>query len=430
MTNIDTNRHLNGLNAAQAGTSNGTEVAQRVGRRSEARRTADLLESLPPRIQIGVWKDGRRKAFFIRSGRDRKVESFESEQDRNDAAEKLAGLSQTQGSAILEFDPSGWREWQEFRGRCPAPLHVLESLWVANVGKQTTISGRVAVDRYLALREAEGMREGTDTHRHVKKNLGRFVAALGVLQLDQLSPDLIRDWLAKLTHPKTGAPMASVTRRHHRKDLNTFLKRCVNEEWCTRNPCTKVVPPKIEEEDKELLTPRQIFDLLKANRDQPIAGRLAFELFGGLRCSSVERLSAEHIRRDVMGVRMPGAQHKSGKTKFRQGHPAVLWAWVDHAGDAMWSAITQKNYDEQKRDAFLRAGVKNSGNVLRNSFASYMLALTKNVPLVSYLMQHRKTTTTEIYEGVAEEGDAKLVMAMTPAAVVLPWDEFLSSTKK
>lgn len=421
---MDTNEPQMGHDAAQPGTGSGTGAAQKRGRRTEAQRTEELNTSLPLGIRIGQWGDDRRKPWFVRWGKDRKVESFAVERDRNDAAEKLAGAKETDGSAVLQFDAVAWREWQAFRVRCPAPLHELEALWRDKGAARPGMTVADAIARYKALRLAEGMVENSDTHRHVKLHLTRFEKEFGFLDLKALTPDLIREWLAKLTNPDNGNPMSSLTRRHHRKDVNTFLKRCVGEEWCAKNPCEKVVPPKIEEEDKEVLTARQIFDLLHFNRDEAVIGRMAFELFGGLRCSSVERLTPEHVKRDAKGIRLPGALHKSTKTKFRQGHPDVLWAWFDHMGERIWTEVSQKNYDEKKRDAFVRARVPNSGNVLRSSFASYMLAVKKSVPEVSYLMQHRKTTTTEIYEGVADENDAKLVLAMTPEAVALTWEAF------
>lgn len=124
---------------------------------------------------------------------------------------------------------------------------------------------------------------------------------------------------------------------------------------------------------------------------------------------------------------MPGQGHKSGTWKFRQGHPPVLWAWLKHAAPGCFTEIHAGNYDFRKGQAFLRAGVANPGNVLRDSFASYMLAATKSYQTVGYLMQHTRVSTTMVYEGTADEADAKLVMAMTPEAVTLDWPEFLKT---
>lgn len=418
-------------NRAQSGTGSGTSVARKAGRRTEAMRSAELAESLPKGIAIGQWADGRGKPYFIRRGprTARVLESFASEQDRNDAAEKLAQAVDTGGRSIIDVDMAGWQEWRAFRERCPAPLHELEAMWAKRAREAPTLRLGEAIDRYLALRLAEDHpdpKKVKDGFRHARLHLRRLKEKLGPLMLGDVNADALRDVMEKLVDPDTGHAMTNTTKRDHRKNWRTFFTRCVREGWMQQNPAELVVPPPVDEEDPDVLTPREVFDLLKANRDEPVIGRMAFELFGGLRSSSAARLTPEHVKRDTKGIRLPGALHKSRKTKFRQGQPDVLWEWFDHAGDAMWTEVTQKNYDERKRDAFVRAKVRNPGNILRTSFVSYLLAATKNLPRVGYLAQHSRLQTTEIYEGVATEQDAKLVMAMGPAAVALEWEAFVA----
>jgi site-specific recombinase XerD len=147
-----------------------------------------------------------------------------------------------------------------------------------------------------------------------------------------------------------------------------------------------------------------------------------------MRASSAGRLSKDHINFAERGIAMPGQKHKSGKRKFRQGHPDVLWAWLEAATDETWN-LSPTNYAKLKSLAFIRARVSNPGNVLRDSFASYLLALTKDMGGVGYLMQHTRSSTTEGYEGIATEKDAKLVLAMTPGAVARTWEDFLATHK-
>jgi integrase len=224
--------------------------------------------------------------------------------------------------------------------------------------------------------------------------------------------------------------------RNQRKDVNVFFKRAVEEEWIAKNPCAMVKPPKVFLKDKPPMPVRDIFELLRANREEPVVGRLALEIFGSLRCSSVARARPEWIDWEARGIRLPGANeegdeqlHKSGRTLFRQGHPPVLWEWLKHGGDEMWE-VTRYMYPQRKGQAFIRAKVKNPGNGLRRSCASYQLAMTKSVGPVSYLMQHKHQSTTQIYEGVAKESDARLFMAMTPEAVRLSWEEFCQSNQQ
>lgn len=425
--------------AAQNGTRFGTVTAQKRGRRSEADRTAELAGTLPRGIRIGVWGDGRSKPFFVRHGKERTVQSFASEQERNDCAEKLAQAKEEGGTGVLNLNVAEWREWVAFRARCPAPLAELERLWHER-GTGSAPLVKDAVPRYLKLRLAEDIHEDSDTYRHMKLHLQRLIDRFGPLRIDQVHPDSLRELMAELKGRKAGTLASKDTKRDHRKNWNTFFQRAVDEEWCSRNPCAKVKPPKIRKQEKEPLPPRAIFDLLKANRDEPVVGRMVLELFGGLRAASAERLKKEHLKFDTKGIRMPGAvrdpvtgeiinNHKSGTTKFRQGHPAVLWAWLHHVGDAAWTEITEANYAPQKSEAFKRAGVINPGNVLRDTFCSYHLAAFKDRALTALLMQHKRMNQTETYEGVAEEADAKLVMAMMPETVTGTFEALLESHK-
>jgi len=282
----------------------------------------------------------------------------------------------------------------------------------------------------MELRLAEDVTQDSETHRQLKKHFEeRFVTRFGVQPVGTITPDELRDWLASLKNPKNGQPMANLTKRHHRKDVNTFFKRAVAGGWRRDNPCATVKPPKVDDEDVSVMPARDIFELLRANRDEAVVGRIAFELFGGLRCSSVERLTRERVNIEERGIELPGQVHKSGKRKYRQGHPSVLWAWEAHAAPGCWDHVSEKNYDHQKGAAFVRARVENPGNGLRHSFASYLLAATKSFPLVGYLMQHKHASTTEKYEGMAKEADARLVFCMSPDAVLLEWEDFVAKVE-
>lgn len=408
------------------------------GTAQEQRRTEKLNETLPRGVRIGVWQDNRPKPWFVRWGPDRKVESFETESLRNDRAAKLAEERDKEGVAALEYDPAEHKRWLDLKRRTGASIEELEDAWRArprSVASPMLVAE--AVPKYMALRLAEDVKKGTDTYRHIKLHLvDRFMVAFGPKQMDDVTTEDLREWFNGLKDTDTEEPLSNTTKRDYRKDVNTFFKRAVREEWCRKNPCERVVPHKIIRRDKPPMPVRDIFQLLKANRDEPVVGRLALELFGSLRASSAGRCQETWIKWEQKAIRLPGFDsetdeqlHKSGKSLFRQGHPAVLWDWLKHAGDACWTKINDGNYGHKKVQAFVRANVKNPGNGLRRSCASYQLALSKSVGPVSYLMQHKHTSTTEIYEGEAEESDARLFMAITPQAVLLTWEDFVKSTK-
>ena len=107
-------------------------------------------------------------------------------------------------------------------------------------------------------------------------------------------------------------------------------------------------------------------------------------LFGGLRYSTAGRIGWEHINFEERDIEMPGAMPKSGKRKFRQGHPENLWKWLELAKDKdhpVWQ-MSLRQYAEAKKHGRIRSGVETTHNVWRHSFASYLLAKTKSLPTV------------------------------------------------
>ncbi len=368
--------------------------------------TEELLARLPKGISIGAWSP-RPKPYYVRYGSNRTVESFASEEARNDRAEELLVIRENEGRSALNYSRRDWEEFLEWR----------------KIRRRDVLTVTQAVTKYLALRLAEDLKEDSDTHLHLKKHLAdRLCSALGETALNRVTTDDLREWL-------TGLPFAKVTIKNHRKDVNTFFERCVMEEWIDRNPCRAVKPPRIDEEPKSPLTPVQIYQLLHFNRNEPVMGRVALELFGGLRYSSAGRLTYDHLDFVAKGIAMPGQGHKSGKWKYRQGHPAVLWEWLAHVPKEAFGVASVSNYGHQKSMAFARAQMANPGNALRESFASYHLAQGKSYQATGYLMQHTRASTTMIYEGIAKEEDAKLVFAMGPAAVAGTYEEFLAKQK-
>lgn len=413
--------HLSDANGRDDGAESGARVAQ------ENQRSARLRRTLPAGITIGHRSDGREKPYFVRFGPERKTESFTKEKLRNDRAEELAKTAKRHGTKVLEFDPAEWQRLQVFKQRTGLELEAAQELIMRIRGNiHLTLTVNESAEKYLGMRKQEGLPALSMIHPRL--HLKRFCEEYGPLTLTVITAEHVRAWLAKLSE----AGMGPVTVRHHRKNLNVFFERAKLEKWCFENPCEAVRPPRIDEQNTAILSPAEIFRLLKANRDEAIVGKLVFELYGALRCASVERLEAQHVKTKIRGVEMEGAKHKSGKRKFRQGHPPVLWAWVKHASPACFSEITEKNYDEKKKAAFIRASGWDEvpHNRLRHSCASYLLAVTKNPGFVAYLMQHTSLKMLERYEGIADETSAKMVLSMTPEAVKLTWDDFRKNWKK
>jgi len=372
----------------------------------------------------------------------RKTSRYPDTQAREIAAKALADKRKDHGTSVLTFDPKRWARYLDFQklvGEDTDPILVAHE-WLAyrqGIDKSHAegLTVNEACARYIAMRKAEE-KLSKDTWRHIDKHLSkRFCKTLGEKRLVEVTADDIRNWMANLKNPRTNEPMEEQTKKHHRKDVNTFFDRARKEGWILRNPCEIVAVPEVDDGEVVVISPEDAFKFFKANLNEPVSGRVALEAFGGLRYSTAGRLQKENLNFEEKGIEMPGNLHKSGKRKWRQGHPAVLWAWLEHAPESCWS-MTLLNYREWKRAALIRAGLRPLAsasnddketlrglrNIWRHSFASYMLAHIKDMPRVGYLMQHSNTKTTEIYEGVATEANARLYLALTPQAVAAAKD--------
>lgn len=390
----------------------------------------------PPRGIRYEHRPGRKKPFLLfwsdKQGK-RVSTAYASENLRETAARALADKREDFGTSVLTFSPREWQVWQEFRAEIGEadPMQVAREWKAIRQGAGTdkaagyTITEAVA--EYMRLRKAEE-KLSADTWRHFDKHLTkRFAGVLGSMKLADLTADHIRTWLAALTHPRTGEPMEDLTKKHHRKDVNTFLDRARREGWILRNPCEVIAPPSVDDGDVTVIPIADAIRFFEVNRDARVTPRIALEAFGAIRFSTAGRIGKENLNFDDRGISMPGSIHKSGKRKFRQGHPKNLWAWLRLAKKETWE-MTPLQYREEKRAALYRAGLRplvaendddraqlrGLRNVWRHSFASYHLAAFKNPPLTGYLMQHTNTKTTEIYEGVATEADAKKFFAILP----------------
>ncbi len=306
------------------------------------------------------------------------------------------------------------------------------------------LSVREAVARYLTLRVSEGLREDGDTFSHLTKHLTvRLCAAMGELPLRTIRADHLRSWANSLINERTGKPLELLTKRHHLIAVKTFFRRCWREGWIERDPTLPIVLPQVEEQDVCVIPVEQAFQFFKVNRDHRAIGRVALESFGGLRYTTAGKLTRADIKFDRRGIEMPSGKHKSKRRKWRQGQPPCLWAWLKHAPAECWD-LTFRQYREEKKEMSVMARLRpmvlktdedrrkarDLKNTWRHSFASYLLSKEKEFGAVAYLMQHARSTTTEIYEGRADELDAHRYFSITPQTVLMPWTEFCEATKE
>jgi len=354
-----------------------------------------------------MFSDGRRKPFFVRYGRPRHVESFASEFERNDRAVILRReWEEYEEPELVRFNP---REWEEFKA------------WKAQRQLAVRRSVEQAVEQYLAARDEEGL--SPDSISHARLHLTRFAEKFGALNLSEINMNYVKLWLGKL---RSENRFSDVTVAHHRISLSSLFSWAVRMKLVNENPCAAIpAPRRVRSDDVAVLTLREAFRFFSTNRDQPAIGRLALEAFGGLRYSSAARLTCEELDFENKGITFPSTKHKLGKRFYVDGWPHNLWRWVGYVPRGGWG-LPEWAYARGKKDAFIRAGVSNAGNVFRHTFATMHLAAFNKQEALARLLTHRDVgmLMTHYRGRGVPQAVARAYFCITPRTVELGWERF------
>lgn len=437
----------------------GVETQTRRNGNARQGETADRNWRPPRGIRLIALPNRPKKPFAVqwRVNKRPKTKSFSTQARQIAFAKELAGGAAEHWVAAYRLDESESREWRAFRAEVgqDVPLDSVLACWRKYGSAESAVSPVLneLIPRYLALRDDEKS-WGADARRHAKKHLERFAKGFGSRRVITITREEIREFLFGRTGAdgrRTGVLTGDggeVIGPHgikdHRKNISTFLQYCVRERWgVIGNECAYVKPPKIDDGDPVVIPLRDAFEFFKANRDERLIGRVALEAFGFIRHGTAGEITKDAIDFDRRGIRLAAGIHKTGKkdgrSRYRQGQPDNLWAWLEHAPDSCWD-MTKLNYREAKRYAMIRAGlrpmenitdadaekIKGLRNIWRHSAISYHLAAFNDPGKTQRLAQHASYSQTEEYEGLADRESGIRYSMITPQTVLLSWEGFLA----
>lgn len=352
---------------------------------------------LPRGIRVSDEGAHRKKRWHLTVG-GKFRESFATEKEAIEAGEEVARLKVEHGKDAERVDMAEWRRYLEAKR-----LHFngVEPEWAslaARVEKPASKLVSVAVADYLALRSTAGLSIGTT--RQMKTKLRAFSDAVGVRELSSVTTGDLRAWVASLQ----AGGFAQWTVKDYLKVIATFFGYARREKWVAGDPTEAVELPRIVPEEIKILTVVEMVKLFAANVGQPGLGRLALEAFAGLRNSSAARLVYADLDFESKGVNLPASKHKSGRRHFIDGLPANLWRWLAIVPASDFDA-DHRQYDRQKHDSFVRAGITPPHNCLRHSFATYHVAANKDAAKTAVIMQH--TSPAMLYRHYKGRATAK-----------------------
>lgn len=156
---------------------------------------------------------------------------------------------------------------------------------------------------------------------------------------------------------------------------------------------------------------------------KPLIVYFALGLFGGLRPSEAQRMTAKHINFKTGYIHISADITKTHSFKERtfQIEPCLM-AWLKKYYDPKTKPVpyvdeNSLNYAVAK--AFKKSGVPKSGDVLRHSFCSYRFAISGNSAETAAICGHSEAVSMKYYRGRATKEDAQQFFAIKPKEEVL-----------
>jgi len=273
---------------------------------------------------------------------------------------------------------------------------------------------------------------GVTRERYTEIIDNRIVPALGHIELQRLRPKHVQDWLSILSKSggrRYGQGLSPRTVRHCYRVLWGALKQAVRLELLSRNVADAATPPRLKDDEVEILTPDQIRavrDALRGHRLGPIA---SLGLASGCRLGELLALRWGDIDGTTLTVERSlehtkaGLQFKSPKTKHGRRKislpPSALAELAVHRGDLLrhpeallfsnpdGSPIKPTNISVQwHREIRLIKGVPNvTFHALRHTHASALIAGKLDVVSVSRRLGHSSPVITlKVYAHLFGDG--------------------------
>lgn len=261
---------------------------------------------------------------------------------------------------------------------------------------------------FLKIRKQDGCSERY--LQDIRSRLGRFGDAfhMGIADVGTVMMD---EWIRSLN-------VAARSRKNFRILLVAFFNFAKSCGYLAKDAttCADALPvPKIAAGEVEIYSPEEMMRMLQA-ADRHTLPFLCLGGFAGLRTAEILRLTWENLKwaQNVIEIKAADA-----KTKQRRLIPILpplrsfLITFADHRGPVIKSI----NLQHHRGILSEKAGVKWKDNGLRNSFASYRLAVIKSTAQVALEMGNSPRMVEQSYlELVTEQEVARWWKIAKPGA--------------
>jgi integrase len=342
------------------------------------------------------------KTAWIKSKREAETLAAEKRRELTAHGAAHATVSQSERAALIRF-----REWQKATPDAPDLSAVIEAAIAAHTAASESLTVAEAIRLRLDSVERRGLSE-----RHsedVRLRLAKFEASFGTRQIASITAAEIERWLHKLE-------VGATTWANYAKVINSIFTTAAKLITLPHNPMKRLEKPREDIAAPAILTPSQVRALLAAAHPS-ILPLLVLQSFCGVRRAESERLTWADIKLDS---NEPFVELHSGITKTnRRRNPTI----PDNAADWLRACrgipgaslgISPNAYRRHLEAAAAAVGIEWSENLLRHSFGTYRLSVTKNAAQVAEEMGNSPGVVRSHYQNVTSPEAARQWFEVRP----------------
>ncbi|BCX49843.1 hypothetical protein HAHE_37510 [Haloferula helveola] len=364
--------------------------------------------------------------------------AFAKDTDKETGIEgKAFGKLGADEKAVIEF----WRNFvSESSDAAPPPLidvvREYADRWKAT---RTSVTVQQAFDRFIATKEAEGLRRLSVDG--LRTRCGRFARDFAERPICTITTTEVSDWVLGLVDTrvpkqkgKAPAEVSLLTKKNYRRDVATMFSFAKSRGWLSDNPMENAAKPKPPKKRPGVLSPEDVkhfFEALGACAPE-LVPFWAVRFFAGVREQETLRMDWAMVDLDAGEIHLPETITKTGVDRTISIRPALeafLQPLAKPSGPLCDATVTARRYALKKTIKAIDAAAQKRAkgkkfqpfsmpkNAARHSFATFHLLAFRHPGETSLQLGHGGSPELlhRHYRGISSEKEAKAFWSIRPS---------------